>query len=329
MPEMTYREAVSRALREALQEDDRVFLMGEDIGPYGGSYAVTKGFTQEFGPKRIKDSPLSESVIVGAGVGAAMGGLRPIVELMTINFSLLAMDQIVNHAAKIRYMSGEQLSVPLIIRTVTGGGANLAATHSQSLEGWFASVPGLKVVVPATGRDALGLFRSCRREMDPVLFVEHILLYSSRGEVPQEHYTVPLGQADVKRPGKDVTIIAYSRMVQIALAAASALAAEGIEAEVVDLRTLRPLDIETVTQSARKTHRAVVVEEAWKTGGFGAEVASQIHEQTFDFLDASVMRVAGAETPMPYSSALEQQAIPNAVKVARAVNSLLGRQSAR
>ena len=325
MPEITYREAVSRALREALNEDHRVFLAGEDIGPYGGAFAVTKGFTDEFGPERIRDSPLSESVIVGAGVGAAMGGLRPIVELMTINFSLLAMDQIVNHAAKLRYMSGGQLSVPLIIRTVTGGGAQVGATHSQNFEGWYASVPGLKVVAPSTPYDALGLFRACREEMDPVVFTEHILLYSTRGEVPKERYTVPLGLADVKRVGRDLTIVGYSRMVSVALAAAQRLSQEGLEIEVVDLRSLRPLDMETVLESVRKTHRALIVEEVWRTGGFGGEVAAQIQELAFDFLDAPVVRLAGEEVPMPYSRPLEQAAIPDSDRIVRAVKSLIQR----
>ena len=323
--ETSYREAVTWALREALIEDKRVFLMGEDIGPYGGAYAVTKGLTKEFGPERIKDSPLSESAIVGAGIGAAMGGLRPIVEIMTINFTLLAMDQLVNHAAKLRYMSGGQLSIPLIIRTVTGGGAQLGATHSQSLEGWYARVPGLKVAVPATAYDALGLFRTCRDQMDPTLFVEHMLLYSTRSPVPEESYYVPLGVADVKRAGEDITIVSYSRMVQVALAAASMLGEEGIEAEVVDLRTLRPLDTETIFTSVKKTHRALVVEETWKTGGFGGEIAAQIQEETFDYLDAPVMRVAGEDVPTPYSSVLEQQAIPDASKVVATVHSMLGR----
>ena len=324
MPEITYREAVGTALREALNEDPLAFVAGEDIGPYGGAYAVTKGLTEEFGPERVRDSPLSESIIVGAGVGAALAGMHPIVEIMTINFTLLAMDQIVNHAAKMRYMSGGQMSVPLIIRTVTGGGARVAATHSQSFEGWYATVPGLKVVVPSSPYDALGLFRSCRDEVDPVLFVEHILLYSSRGEVPEGPFKVPLGQAIVKRSGSDVTIISYSRMVNIALQAAGQLAEDGIEAEVIDLRCLRPLDMETVLNSVRKSHRALVVEETWRTGGFGAEVASQIHEQAFDYLDAPVARVAGAEVPMPYSGPLEQAAIPDGPRVAAAIKSLIG-----
>jgi pyruvate dehydrogenase E1 component beta subunit len=325
MPVITYREAVAQALREALNEDPRVFLVGEDIGPYGGSFAVTKGFWEEYGQRRIKDSPLSESAIVGAGVGAAMAGLRPIVELMTINFSLLAMDQIVNHAAKIRYMSGGQFSIPLILRTVTGAGASVAATHSQSFEGWYASVPGLQVVVPSTPRDALGLFRSCRDLLDPVMYVEHILLYSSRGEVPENGFKIPLGQAEVKREGKDITIVSYSRMVQVSLRAAEELAREGIEAEVVDLRTLRPLDMETVVQSVKKTHNALVVEETHKQGGFAGEVVSRIQEEAFDYLDSPVGRAAGEEVPIPYSMTLEPLAIPDAPRVARTARQMLGR----
>ena len=324
MPEISYRDAMTRALREALSEDERMFIMGEDIGAYGGPYAVTKGLLQEFGSQRIMDSPISESAMVGAGTGAAMGGLHPVVEIMTINFTLLAMDQIVNHAAKIRYMSAGQFSVPLIIRTVTGGGAQLAATHSQSLEGWYASVPGLKVVVPATPYDALGLFRAAREEKDPVIFVEHILLYSTRGEVPDEPYVVPLGKADIKRPGNAYTIVAYSRMVLVALAAARRLAEQGIDAEVIDLRSLRPWDAETVLESVKRTGHAMVVEEAWRTGGFGAEVASVIQEQAFDYLDGPVTRVGGADVPMPYARDLERAAIPTEESVVRGVEAALG-----
>ncbi len=325
MPVLSYREAVAQALQEALDEDDRVFLMGEDIGPYGGAFAVTRGFWEKYGQRRIKDSPLSESVITGAGVGAAMAGLRPVVELMTINFSLLSIDQIVNHAAKIRYMSGGQFSVPLIVRTVTGAGASVAATHSQSLEGWYASVPGLQVVVPSTPQDALGLFRSCRELLDPVMFVEHILLYSTRGEVPETAYKIPLGQADIKRPGSDVTIVSYSRMVQVSLDAAEELAQDGIQAEVVDLRTLRPLDAETVVNSVKKTHKALVVEETSKFGGFSGEVVSQLQEDAFEYLDAPVARVAGEEVPIPYSLPLERLTTPDAERVAQAVRNLVGR----
>ena len=323
MPQISYRDAVTMALREALVEDERVFLVGEDIGPYGGAYGVTKGFTNEFGPERIKDSPLSESALVGAGIGSSMAGLRPIVEIMTINFALLAMDQIVNHAAKLRYMSGGQLSVPLIIRTVTGGGAQVAATHSQCFEGLFASIPGLKVVVPSTPYDVLGLFRACRQEMDPVVFVEHALLYSNQGEVPNEWYQVCLGRPEVKRPGKDITVVSYSRLVHQALEAAEQLAQEGVDVEVVDLRTLRPLDMDTVVASVQKTHRALVVEEVWRTGGFGAEVASQIQERAFDHLDAPIARLGGAEVPMPYSRFLEQAAIPDSRRIVNAIKSTL------
>jgi pyruvate dehydrogenase E1 component beta subunit len=323
MPVISYREAVTQALREALDEDPRVFLMGEDIGPYGGAYAVTRGFWEQYGQHRIKDSPLSESVIVGTGVGAAMAGLRPIAEIMTINFILLAMDQIVNHAAKIGYMSGGQFSVPLIVRTVTGGGASLGATHSQCFEGWFASVPGLYVVVPATPQDALGLFRTCRELQNPVIFAEHALLYSSRGEVPDSPYKIPLGVADVKRAGTDVTIASYSRMVQVSLAAAEQLAGEGIQAEVIDLRTLRPLDTDTVVESVRKTHHLVVVEETSQFGGFAGEVVSQVQRKGFDYLNAPIERVAGEEVPIPYSMPLERLAIPDAQRVAQAARRLL------
>lgn len=324
MAQITYREAMSRALREAMQ-DERVFIMGEDIGSYGGAYAVTKGFLAEYGPERIRETPIAESVISGAGAGAAIGGLRPIVELMTINFSFLAMDQIINHAAKVRYMSGGQLTCPLIVRTVTGGGASVGATHSQSLEGWFASVPGLRVAVPSTPYDALGLFRSSLQQEDPVIFVEHALLYSSRGEVPDEPYVVPFGKADIKRTGTDVTIVAYARMAMVAMRAAEELESRGISAEVVDLRTLNPLDGDTVAESVQKTNHAVVVEETWYTGGFGATVVGLIQERVFDYLNAPVARVAGVEVPMPYSRHLEQASIPDESRIIQAVESTLGR----
>ena len=323
MPDLTYRDAIRETLREALINDERVFLMGEDIGFYGGAYGVTKGLVHEFGEDRVKDSPIAESVLVGAGIGAALAGMRPIVELMTINFSLLASDQIVNVAAKLRYMSGGQLSVPLIIRTVSGGGAQLAATHSQNLENWYANVPGLKVVAPATPYDARGMLKTALAENDPVIFVEHSLLYGAKGPVPEKDYTVPFGAADVKRAGADVTIVAYLRMVPIALEAAELLAGEGIDAEVVDLRSLRPLDTATVADSVMKTNRAVVVEEGWKSGGFGAEVTASIMTDAFDSLDAPVVRVAGEEVPMPYNKTLESAAIPDARRVVDAVHSIM------
>ena len=320
--EMTYRQAICQGLTEALDEDPRVYLMGEDIGPYGGAFAVTQGFWEKYGPRRIKDSPLSESAFVGAGIGSAMAGLRPIVEIMTINFSLLAIDQIVNHAAKVRYMSGDQFSVPMIIRTVTGAGASVAATHSQSFEGWYASVPGLYVAVPSTPEDALGLFRTCRELVDPVMFVEHILLYGARGDV-SDGIKIPLGKADVKKQGSDVTIISYSKMVQNSLEAAALLENDGISAEVVDLRTLRPLDVETIIASTKKTHRVVVVEETTKFGGFAGEVVSIVQQEAFDYLDAPVERVAGEEVPIPYSMPLEKLAIPDTQRIVSAVKKLI------
>lgn len=323
MAEIILRDAVAKALREALA-DERVFIMGEDIGAYGGAYAVTRGFLDEFGPKRVMDTPISESVIVGAGVGAALAGLKPIVELMTINFSLVAIDQIVNHAAKLRYMSDGQFSVPLIIRTVTGGGGQLAATHSQSFENWYASVPGLKVAVPATPYDALGLFRTAMKDNNPILFAEHSLLYGVRGDVPDEWYEIPFGKADVKREGDDVTIVAYSRMTHIAMQAAEILAAGGAQAEVIDLRTLSPWDRQTVVQSVRKTNRVVVVEETWRTGGFSGEIASAIQEDAFDDLDGPVARVGGVDVPAPYNGALEAATIPNAEKVIKAIQDNYG-----
>ncbi|MBI2166565.1 MAG: alpha-ketoacid dehydrogenase subunit beta [Chloroflexi bacterium] len=324
MAELTLREALNRALKEALERDPGVFLMGEDIGAYGGAYAVTRGLWKQYGPERVRDTPISEAVIVGAGIGAALAGMRPIVELMTINFSLLAADQIVNTAAKLHYMSGGQLEVPLLIRTVTGGGGQLGATHSQSFEGWYATVPGLRVVAPATPYDALGLFRACLKDRNTVIFAEHALLYGVRGQVPDEYYEVPLGLAEVKRQGSHLTIVAYSRMVHIALAAAEQLARRGVESEVIDLRTLRPLDTEAVVNSVRKTHRAVIVEEGWQSGGIGPLLALLIQEQAFDHLDGPVVRVAGADAPAPYNGRLERSGIPNEDAVVKAVESRFG-----
>ncbi len=323
MPDMTYRDAIRLTLREALQQDERVFIMGEDIGAYGGAYGVTKGLMAEFGEKRIKDSPIAESVLVGAGIGAAMRGLRPIVEIMTINFSLLACDQIINIAAKIHYMSGGQVNVPLVIRTVSGGGNQLAATHSQSFEGFYASVPGLKVVAPASPADARGLLKSALKDNNTVIFVEHSLLYGMKGPVPDGDYAIPIGKADVKREGKDVTIISYLRMTQTALVAAQALAKEGIEAEVVDLRSLRPLDLEAVLTSVRKTHRALLVEEMPKFGGFGGEVVAGVMEHAFDDLDSPVLRVSGKDVPTPYNRELEAMSFPTPKDVIDAVKSIV------
>lgn len=316
---MILRDAIAKALREALDTDDRTFLMGEDIGKYGGAYAVTRGFFDEYGEERIKDTPISESVFVGAGTGAAMIGLRPIVEVMTINFSLVAMDQIVNHAAKLSYMSDGQINVPLIIRTVTGGGGQLAATHSQSFENWYASIPGLRVVVPATPYDALGLFRTARKDNNPVIFAEHALLYRAKGEVPEEYYEIPFGKARIAQPGEDVTLVAYSGMVRIAEQAAKILSEKNISAEVIDLRTLAPLDIDTVVNSVKKTNRAVVIEETWKTGGFSGTIASNIQEAAFDDLDGPVVRVNAPDVPAPYAKNIEAAMIPSADWIVEAV----------
>jgi pyruvate dehydrogenase E1 component beta subunit len=310
MPEITYREALRQALRYHLQNDDRVFLMGEDIGAYGGSYAVTKGFLEEFGEKRVKDTPISESVVAGAGIGAAMAGLKPMVELMTINFSLLAIDQIVNNASKLHYMSNGQISVPLVIRMAGGAGSQLGAQHSHSLEGWYAHVPGLKVVVPATPYDAKGLLMTAFDDDNPVIFIEHTALYAMKGEVPEEPYRVPFGKADLHREGSDLTLIGYSGSVHQAFRAAEKLAAQGVEADVLNLRTLNPLDTEAILASVRKTNHAIVVEDDWKFGGFAGEIAAIIQEQAFDHLDAPVLRCSGADVPMPYSGALEQAALP-------------------
>ncbi len=322
MSVLTYREAIRVGLEEALAANPETVVMGEDVGAYGGSYAVTKGFMEKYGEERIIDTPISESGFVGAGIGAAIAGMRPIVEIMTINFSLLAMDQIINIGAKARYMSGGQITVPIVIRTVSGGGTMLAATHSQSLESWYARVPGLKVVTPSNAADALGLLRSATADPNPVMYIEHSLLYGSRGDVPDEHYTVPIGSARVARTGADVSIIAYLRMVPIALQAAEMLEMDGIDAEVIDLRSLLPLDSQTFIDSVHKTNRAVVVEETWEFGGFAGEVIAQINEKAFDSLDGPVLRVGGPNVPTPYSRPLELLTIPTPEMVADKVRSL-------
>ena len=323
MAETTFREALRRTLREELLADERVIIIGEDIGAYGGSYSVTKGFLEEFGPERIRDTPIAESVIVGCGIGAAMGGLRPIVELMTINFSLLAFDQIVNNAAKLSYMSGGQLHVPMVIRMASGGGSQLASQHSQSLEGWYAHIPGLKVAVPYTPYDAYGLLKTACRDPNPVIFIEHTALYGRKAELPDEEFTIPFGQAEVYREGSDVTLIGYSGSVYQAAGAADILAGEGYQAEVLNLRTLRPLDVETIIATVRKTHRVVVVEDDWKFGGFAGEISAIIMEEAFDELDAPVARVCGADVPTPYAKELEQAALPNERQIADAALALM------
>ena len=321
MAEITYREALRSGLQEKMQSDPRVFILGEDVGAYGGAYSVTRGLQAEFGTERVRETPIAEAAIVGCAVGAAMGGMRPVAELMTINFALLAIDQIVNHAAKFHYMFAGKIRVPMVVRTVSGWG-QLAATHSQTFENWFSSVPGLKVVAPATPEDAKGLLKSSIEDDDPVMFLEHSLLYGVRGEVPDTDYRTPIGLADVKREGTDVTVVGYSRMTQVALRAAAALEEDGVSVEVVDLRTLRPLDMDTVYASVRKTHRAVVAEEDWRTVGIGAEIAASIGEMCFDDLDAPVRRVAMPDVPMPYAKNLELALVPTEEEIVAAVRSI-------
>ncbi len=323
MPILTMREAISQALWEEMERDERVFILGEEVGVWGGTYAVTKGFYDHFGPRRVRDTPIAEGVIVGAANGAAMAGLRPVAEIMTINFALLAMDQIANHSAKLRSMFGGQFSLPLVIRTVGGGGRQLGATHSQTLDAIFAHFPGLKVVAPGTPRDAKGLLKSAIRSDDPVLFIEHATLYQVRGDVPEGDLLEPIGVAKVQRPGRDVTLISYSKMLQLCLQAAEQLAAEGVEAEVVDLRTLRPLDLGPAVESLRRTNRAVIVEEGWQSYGVGAEVAARLYEAAFDYIDAPIRRVAQKEVPLPYNRRLEQLALPQVDDVLQAVREVL------
>lgn len=316
MPTKTYREALNEALREEMDRDPDVFIIGQDVGKFEGAYRVTQGLLADYGPKRVKDAPISETAIAGAGVGAAMLGLRPVVEFMTINFTLVAIDQIVNHAAKIHYMFGGQVSVPMVIRTPGGGGQQLTAQHSQNLEGWYANVPGLKVVAPSSPADAKGLLKTAIRDPDPVFFLENLALYNTKGETPEGDHTVPFGKADIKREGADISIIAHSRMVNVALQAAKKLEEdEGVQAEVVDLRSLRPLDKETIIASVQKTNRAITVEEGWPTFGVGAEIVALLMDGAFDYLDAPVKRVGGEEAPMPYAKPLERAAIPSVEKV--------------
>ena len=325
MTELRMRDAIREALREEMLRDERVFLLGEDIGAYGGSYACTRGLLEEFGPGRVRDTPISESGIVGMGVGAALAGFHPMVEIMTINFSLVALDQIVNNASKLHYMSGGQVHVPLVLRMASGGGSQLGATHSHSLEGMFAHFPGLLVVCPSFPADAKGLLKRAFREPNPVIFIEHTALYGLRGEVPDDpDHLVEFGRAAVVRAGADVTIVGYSGSVHQAWRAAGMLDAEhGLSAEVIDLRTLRPLDIATVLESVRRTNRAVIVEDDWKFGGFAGEVSAQIMEHAFDWLDAPVARVCGADVPMPYNRNLEYAALPSEEDVVEAVLAML------
>ncbi len=323
MTEMTYREALRDALIEEMDQDPNVFIMGEEVGVFQGAYKVTEGLLERFGEKRVVDTPIAEEGFIGIGTGAAMTGLRPVVELMTINFGMVAMDQIANHAAKISYMFGGRLKCPMVIRAPGGGGQQLTAQHSHSLDVWFAYIPGLKVVAPAVPADAKGLLKTAIRDDNPVMFLEHLALYNTKGVVPEGEHTVPFGEADVKRIGSDVTLIAHSRMVLYALQAAAQLGEEDISVEVIDLRSIRPLDAETLIHSVQKTNRCVIAEEEHRSFGVNAEVAATIYEEAFDYLDAPIERVGGAEVPMPYSKPLEQAVIPSPEKIADAVKRTL------
>jgi pyruvate/2-oxoglutarate/acetoin dehydrogenase E1 component len=325
VPEMTFVEALRLTLEQEMRRDPSLMLIGEDIGRYGGIFGVTKGLLDKFGPQRVRSTPISESAIIGSALGAAMTGVRTVAEIMYVDFTTCAMDQIVNQTAKMHYMSGGKLKVPLVIRTHEGGGRGNAAQHSQSLEAWFLHVPGLKVVLPSTPADAKGLLTAAIRDDNPVLFIEHKLLYSTKGQVPEGEHLIPLGQAEVKRAGKHVTIVTISQMVLKALRAAEQLAAEGIEAEVIDLRTLVPLDLEAVLQSVRKTNRVVIAHEACRRGGFGGELAAQIQEEAFDDLDAPIQRVGALDVPIPYSKPLEEAVIPDEGRIIAAVRRVLGR----
>lgn len=323
MARITMREAISQALWEEMERDPKVFILGEEVGIWGGTYAVTKGFYDHFGEKRVKDTPIAEAAIIGAAIGAAMTGLRPVAELMTINFAFSSFDGIVNQAAKLQYMFAGQFQMPLVIRAVGGGGRQLGATHSHTPDVIFAHFPGLKVVSPGTPEDAKGLLKTAIRSNDPVLFIENATMYQVRGEVPDGEYTLPIGKSKVQRPGKDVTVVAYSKGLEISLKAAETLAQEGIDVEVVDLRTLRPLDMEPVLASFKKTNRAVIVEEGWKSYGVGAEISTRIYEQAFDYVDAPIQRVAQKEVPLPYNRNLEQMALPQVEDVIRAVKEVV------
>lgn len=323
MPKITMREAISKALWEEMESDPNVFILGEEVGVWGGSYAVTKGFYDHFGGERVRDTPIAENAIIGAAIGAALTGLRPVAELMTINFAFSAMDYIVNEAPKFHYMFGGQFKIPMVIRTVGGGGRQLGATHSQTPDVIFAHFPGLTVVAPGTPADAKGLLKSAIRSDNPVLFIEHATMYQTRGEVPEGDYTVPIGKSIVQRPGKHVTVVTYSKGLELSMLAADELAKEGIELELVDLRTLRPLDMEPVFESFKKTNRAVIVEEGWKSYGVGAEISARIYEEAFDYVDAPIKRVAQDEVPLPYNRALEQEALPQVKDVIAAVREVL------
>ncbi|OJX46172.1 MAG: alpha-ketoacid dehydrogenase subunit beta [Chloroflexi bacterium 44-23] len=323
MATLTMRQAISQALWEEMERDEKVFILGEEVGVWGGTYAVTKGFYDHFGAERVRDTPISEAAIIGAGIGAALTGMRPVAELMTINFAFSAMEHIVNEAPKLHYMFNGQMTVPMVIRTVGGGGRQLGATHSQTPDAIFAHFPGLKVVAPGTPADAKGLLKAAIRSNDPIFFIEHATLYQSRGEVPDGDYIVPIGTSKVQREGKDVTIVTYSKMLESSLKAAEQLAKEGIEVEIVDLRSLRPLDMGPVIESVKKTNRVIVAEEGWKSYGVGAEVSARIYEEAFDYMDAPIKRVAQKEVPLPYNADLEQLALPQVEDIIAAVKEVL------
>ncbi len=323
MAEITFREALNQAMAEEMERDPNVFLMGEEVGYYQGAYKVSQGLLERFGPKRVIDTPIAELGFAGLGIGAAQVGLRPIIEFMTWNFSILAMDQIVNNAAKLRYMSGGALKIPVVFRGASGAAHQLGAQHSQSLEAWYCNVPGLIVMAPSTPKDAKGMLKSAIRDDNPVIFMESEVAYGYKGEVPEGEHLVPIGVGDVKRPGKDVTIIAWSKMIHVALEAANLLAQEGIEAEVIDPRTLRPLDEQLLLTSIEKTNRCVIVEEGWPYAGVGAEISHRIYQNAFDHLDAPILRVTSEDVPMPYAKNLEQAVIPSAPKVVAAAKKVL------
>lgn len=323
---VTYREAINEALREEMERDDKVFLLGEDVGAFGGAFAVTKGLYEKFGPKRIIDMPISESVIIGSALGCALTGLRPVAEIMFIDFTCVCMDQIVNQVAKIRYMLGGQVKVPLVIRTQGGAGKSYAAQHSQSLESWFVHTPGIKVVMPSTPYDTKGLLKSCIREDNPIMFIEHKLLYNTKGEIPDGDYTIPIGKADIKREGNDVTIATYSKMVLFALEAANILEKEGISVEVIDLRTLSPLDMDVISDSVKKTGRLLTVEEGNKSLGVGAEIVSRVLEKAFDYLDAPPRRLASRDVPIPFNRNLEGAVLPDIQKIIFEIKEFLNKE---
>ena len=323
MRTIQFREAVCEAMSEEMRRDPSIYLMGEEVAEYNGAYKASKGMLDEFGPKRIIDTPIAESGFSGIGVGSAMNGCRPIIEYMTFNFSLVAMDQIISNAAKMRQMSGGQINIPIVFRGPTASAGQLGATHSQAFENWFANCPGLKVVVPSTPYDAKGLLKSAIRDNDPVIFMESEQMYGDKGEVPEEEYTIPLGVADVKRAGKDVTIVSFGKIIKEAFAAADALAKEGIECEIIDIRTIRPMDWETIFASVKKTNRLVILEEAWPFGCVSSEITYQVQEHIFDYLDAPIPRITTADTPAPSSPALLQVWLPNAQDVIKAVKKVL------